>query len=88
MNGDIEDRVFKDDLLEQIQGRLTGHRKQLSWKELLPEIKRLGYIYDRDGRATSLNGKKSCKGVILGLKWTPDSLRYTQFITNEMDETF
>jgi hypothetical protein len=70
--GNEDDKIWKDDLVEQLGLRMN---KTLSWEHILPEMKRLGYKYERTLRTNSISGIPSCKGVIIGLKWNDTALR-------------
>jgi hypothetical protein len=76
--GTKHDKIFKDDLVEKLSEKLN---KNMNWTQLLPEMKRMGYKYDRQARIASLCGKSSCKGVIYGLKWNADILDTYKFVS-------
>ncbi len=66
--GSESDRIWKEDLVEALRGSLS---RGLSWVKILPEIKRLGYVYRDQERARRRNGDGgTCKGAIVGLRWT------------------
>lgn len=66
--GGANDRVWKDDLLEALRGKLG---RQLTWVTVLQEIKRLGHTYSRQERPAPKAGGPSCQGVVIGIKWKP-----------------
>lgn len=71
--GTKEDRIYKGDLLQEMQEKLG--RRNLTFNQLLVELKRLGYTYERQQRVKSiLNTSTSQKGAICGLKWNPDTI--------------
>lgn len=64
------DKISKDDLVHCLQERLG---RTMTFNSILPELKRLGYIYERQIRMESVFGKKTTgRGAIFGLKWNPD----------------
>ena len=85
--GTKEDRIYKGDLLQEMQEKLG--RKNLTFNQLLVELKRLGFTYERQQRVNSiLDSSKSHKGAICGLKWNPDTiLGKNLFICEEGDHS-
>jgi hypothetical protein len=63
--GDKSDKIWKNDLMDKLNAKFDT---SMTWREILPEMKRLGYKYMKSQRTTSLSGTVSCRGVIVGLK--------------------
>lgn len=80
IQGNEDDKVWKDDLVEQLSFKMN---KTIAWDTVLPELKRLGYKYLRTSRTTALSGKRSCKGAVVGLKWSEEVAKVAQFSENE-----
>lgn len=65
--GTAQDRVWKDDIVDALKGSLG---RGWTWTKVLPEIKRLGYIYKPLERVRPRNGgMESMRGVVVGLRW-------------------
>lgn len=58
--GTKDDRIFKDDLLEKIQEKLC---KTITWTAMLRDIKRLGYVFDKQARTASLSLENNLVGA-------------------------
>ncbi len=70
------DRIFKDDLVRVIQEKLGKH---FTFNHILPELKRLGFRFDKGLRVQSISGSQSNRGAVLGLKWNTEFLRTRRY---------
>jgi hypothetical protein len=69
--GSPEDRVYKGDMVLEIQNRLG---RGWQWTKILPELKRLGLVYHCQERTIPRNGQTSSKGVVLGLQMIENAI--------------
>ena len=60
-------KVGKDDLVFALKSSLG---RTATWDKILPELKRMGYKYQRQERAPARNGEGTTgRGCIVGLRW-------------------
>jgi hypothetical protein len=57
---------LKNDLVSEIRNKLG---QAWSWTRILPEIKRLGMVYNRKERAIPRGRGASCQGAIIERKF-------------------
>jgi hypothetical protein len=87
IDGCADDRIYKDDLVQELQEKLK--RKNLTFNQVLVELKRLGYKYECQKRVKSKydHTNVSHKGAICGLKWNPESVQLNSIFFQEENDT-